>query len=192
MSNYATQGAYHWRLFEKNGIYKKHAEHLASIVGAGKTLEIGAGDGRITALLNAVGVDEDETAVRLAEENGANVDLGNYSKLAQKASSVSNVLIDSHIETMQKPENVLKEARRVLKPGGQLIIVTIAAPDKKLITASGFKAVGKPDVRKDWVRTYSVYESTKAAPGKRKVQDALKAGKVSKSTAKKAVAKAKK
>lgn len=63
-------GAYHWIEYEQKTVYGMHARKVKKWVNNGKTLDVGAGDGLITSLLNCEGIDNNKIAVKLAKNKG--------------------------------------------------------------------------------------------------------------------------
>ena len=75
-TKYDTKGAYHWALYEKSGYYRRHIARIKNWVKERNVLDVGAGDGIITHHLGIIGIDKEPTAVKLAQERGVNVMLG--------------------------------------------------------------------------------------------------------------------
>lgn len=124
-NKYKERGAYHWDEYKNQTIYGKHADRVKGWVRDGKTLDIGAGDGLITSLIGAEGIDDNETAIKLAKEKGVNVKFGSAYNLSDfEDESFDNVLMADVIEHLEFPEKCLKEIKRVLKKGGLLYITT--------------------------------------------------------------------
>lgn len=115
-SKYKKLGAYHWKMYEdKNTKYSRHADRVKEWIKEKSVLDIGAGDGKITSMLNAKGVDNEPEAVRLAREKGANVVLGDGYNLAYKKEEFGAVFMGDVLEHFEFPRVALQEARRVLK-----------------------------------------------------------------------------
>lgn len=114
-TKYEEFGAYHWRQYEKGTKYKKHADLVKEWVKEKNVLDIGAGDGCITALLGAKGIENEEVAVRLATERGADVVLGDAYNLQFPNESFDALLMIDVIEHFEFPEKALKEAFRVTR-----------------------------------------------------------------------------
>lgn len=114
-SKYATHGAYHWRQYEKGGRYKEHADFINMWVSEAHVLDVGAGDGVITALLGIEGVDNEPEAVRLAQLKGANVKLGDAYSLPYKDKEFDAVLLIDVLEHLERPQDALREAKRVAR-----------------------------------------------------------------------------
>lgn len=137
-SKYDKLGAYHWREFELPTPYRTHALHVANWVRPGLTLDVGAGDGLITWLLNSesnrqcVGIDDNETAVKLATEKGEKVEiLSIYDLKVNK--QFDNIYCGDVIEHLQYPAVAIQNMRNALKDNGKLYLVTPPAlPNRKM------------------------------------------------------------
>ena len=114
-TKYHKHGAYHWKMYEdKNTKYFRHANRVMLWIKEKSCLDIGAGDGKITHLLNAKGVDDEPEAVRLAQMIGADVVLGDAYNLPFKNEEFESVFMGDVLEHMEFPRKALQEARRVL------------------------------------------------------------------------------
>ena len=147
-SKYELRGSYHWkemlsrdvRVF--NAYHQAHYEWVLKIAGdltGKKVLDIGCGDGVLVYLLAkagavVTGVDNEEHGLRFAEENlKARNEKGDLSyafvntsayTLPFEANSFDLVVSSEVIEHVQEPERMVREATRVLKVGGKLILTT--------------------------------------------------------------------
>jgi len=136
MSKYEKRGAYHWRDFSnRRSTYHKYVAALLGWVKTGsndRVLDIGAGDGLIASKLKGqvVGIDADETAVRLAQERGINVTLGDACSLPYPDASFDTVFCGDTIEHLDNPNKAIQEMHRVLRMGGALYLTT-SPPDEK-------------------------------------------------------------
>ena len=110
---------------------------LFRLVPAITIVDLGAGEGMISQLLaerakKVICVDSSKSMVRLgtdlAKRKGlANLEykLGDIEKVPLAAKSVDLALMSQSLHHAQKPEVALAEAFRVLKPGGQLIVIDL-------------------------------------------------------------------
>jgi 2-polyprenyl-3-methyl-5-hydroxy-6-metoxy-1,4-benzoquinol methylase len=145
---YQKRGSMHWREMISRDIRKFNAFQQARydwiIKSAGelkakKVLDLGSGDGALSYLLAregavVVGVDNDELGVEFAEANLKSVDPDNklqYSFITGSAyqlpfpdESFDIVALCEVIEHLAEPERMLVEVKRVLKPGGKLVLTT--------------------------------------------------------------------
>lgn len=115
-------------MYEKNKNYRKHADKIKEWVEEKNTLDVGAGDGKITHLLGIKGVDSEPEAVKLAVERGANVVLGDAYQLPFKDEEFDSVLMVNVIEHFKYPQKAIQEARRVLKK-----YIYVVTPPKDLV-----------------------------------------------------------
>lgn len=104
------------------------AMHLPAVRG-GRLLEVGCGSGQALRVLgelgwDAEGVDFDRAAVERARARGLRVRLGSLREQGYPAESFDAVVMSHLIEHVPDPLRVLEECRRVLKPGGRLVILT--------------------------------------------------------------------
>ncbi|MFZ5800992.1 MAG: class I SAM-dependent methyltransferase [Candidatus Omnitrophota bacterium] len=89
----------------------------------GKGLEIGVGTGRFAGPLGIkIGIDPSRRMLKIAEARGIKVKLGSGEKLPFKRASFDYVAIIITLCFVKDPLKVLKEAKRVLKKSGRLII----------------------------------------------------------------------
>jgi ubiquinone/menaquinone biosynthesis C-methylase UbiE len=89
----------------------------------GKGLEIGVGTGRFAQALGIEsGVDPSKNMIEIARKRGVNVKLGYGERLSFKNATFDYAVAISTICFTKNPEKVLKEAYRVLKKKGKIII----------------------------------------------------------------------
>ena len=169
---YQQRGAYHWTEYDRGGIYKKHVDLLKEWVKGNDILDIGAGDGLITAKLGALGIDDNQLAVKLAKEKGVNVELGDAYALPDK--KFDTVIMADVLEHLEFPDKAINEVKKVLK--GNFYIVTPPARDdgkvqdpyhykeykpeelKEYIESFGFKHI-ETIIKPDWVRMYALFSN---------------------------------
>jgi ubiquinone/menaquinone biosynthesis C-methylase UbiE len=108
------------------------AQFIASFAPAEDALDLGAGDGRLTALLHAqrlTAVDVSEVALERARKRlpaAEIVKVGPDERLPFDDSSFDLVLCAETIEHVRDTQLFLSEIRRVLRPGGRLALTTPA------------------------------------------------------------------
>lgn len=124
-TKYEKRKAYHWREYVRGGKYRQHCDFIRGWVLEKKILDIGAGDGLITYLLDATGIDNEPEAIRIADAIGANVALGDAYNLPFPDNSFEAVTMIDVIEHLGDPEKVLIETRRVAP------VLYIATPERQ-------------------------------------------------------------
>lgn len=177
-NKYKERGAYHWAEYEAQTIYGQHADKVKAWIRKGKTLDIGAGDGLITSLLGAEGIDDNELAVKLAKEKKADVRLGDAYNLKYPAKTFDNVLMADVIEHLEFPEKTIKEIKRILKLDGKLYVITPPKKDdgtlhdkyhykeytpdelKTFVEGFGFKLDEEIIIKKEFVRMYAIFSNS--------------------------------
>ncbi|MFA4890698.1 MAG: class I SAM-dependent methyltransferase [Candidatus Paceibacterota bacterium] len=115
-------------MYEKNRYYRRHADRIKKWIEEKNTLDVGAGDGKITHLLGIKGVDNELEAVKLAVEKGADVVLGDAYQLPYKNEEFDSVLMVNVVEHFKYPQKAIQEARRVLKK-----YIYVVTPPKDLV-----------------------------------------------------------
>jgi len=99
-------------------------------VRKGKLLDVGCGNGRFLAMMRdlgweVVGVEPDRQAARIAQERfGIPVMVGTLEDANFSRGSFDAVTINQVIEHVYDPIALLQACRRVIKPNGQLVVVT--------------------------------------------------------------------
>jgi SAM-dependent methyltransferase len=110
------------------------ARIVERLLGAGVTtvLDAGCGDGALAAAagarLRVVGLDAAVPMVEAARAHGPVV-LGDVAALPVAAGSVDAVVMVNVLDHLDQPVIALREARRVLGPGGLLVAGTVARSD---------------------------------------------------------------
>lgn len=107
---YELYGPYHWKEYEADTEYRQHVQKVLSWVEERNVLDVGAGDGLITKLLGAKGLDNSKRGVDLAIEHGADVALGTAYSLNGQYEAV---FMGDVLEHLEFPEQALAEARKV-------------------------------------------------------------------------------
>lgn len=113
--------------------YQERARELEHLIGglAGKSvLEVGCDTGLFIGYLRdrmgaaAFGLDVAHKAVAQARKNGIDVRLGTLEHAAMSSQSLDAICAYDLIEHVADPVGFLREARRVLKPGGVIVLET--------------------------------------------------------------------
>lgn len=147
-SKYAARGSYHWKEMRSkdprvfNAYHQAHYEWILKLAGnisGKKVLDIGCGDGALSYLLAragavVTGIDNEPHGLAFAEENLARENKGDELRYTfVNASAYEMPFTDETfdlvvscevIEHVQEPLRLLKEAHRVLKKGGTIILTT--------------------------------------------------------------------
>lgn len=113
-TKYHKYGAYHWSHYDKRTKYTRHADRVKEWVEEKNVLDVGAGDGKITHLLGIKGIDDEPEAVRLAQEKGADVILGDAYQIPFNDGDFESVFMGDVLEHLEFPRLGLREAKRVL------------------------------------------------------------------------------
>ncbi len=137
-TKYEKKGAYHWREYLARTKYKTHADRIKSWVKEKKILDVGAGDGLITYLLKAKGIENEMSAVELAQSIGVDVSYGDAYDLRFADNSFEAVLMADVLEHFGRPEQALAEARRVAP------VLYVTTPERGM--------VNDPFHVKEWLR----------------------------------------
>jgi SAM-dependent methyltransferase len=95
----------------------------------GRFLEIGCGSGEHLAAMAELGwevqgIDVDPAAVEAARARGLDVACGELAGAGLRATSFAAIGMSHVIEHVDDPDTVLRECRRLLAPGGRLVLVT--------------------------------------------------------------------
>lgn len=118
---------------------------MIGIVRLGDVLDVGSGDGTVAQLLAARSksvtcVDRSEKLIaaaddRLARAKNVTCVVGDAAALPFERASFDQVLLFNVLCHVEEPARVVAEAARVLRRGGDLAVITLAAHDHRAITA---------------------------------------------------------
>ncbi|ODS37565.1 MAG: hypothetical protein A7315_13355 [Candidatus Altiarchaeales archaeon WOR_SM1_79] len=110
--------------FDKNKFaYASEVAALKKAVPEGKGLEIGVGTGRFAEPLKIdVGIDPSENMLKIAESRAVKTVLGKGEELPFEDNEYDFVLIAFTICFVDDPDKMIKEAMRVLKKKGRIIV----------------------------------------------------------------------
>lgn len=110
--------------FEKHrDIYLSELKALQKALPEGVGLEIGVGSGRFASPLGIkTGIDPSKNMLMLAKKRGVEAVQGVGEALPFKDCTFDFVLIVVTLCFVEEPEYVLREARRVLRSGGRLVV----------------------------------------------------------------------
>lgn len=95
----------------------------------GHLLDVGCGDGSFLISMkqlgwNVAGVELDRKAVSIAREKGLEIFHGSLGEAKFSNKHFDAITMNHVIEHVSDPVELLKECRRVLKPGGKLVVTT--------------------------------------------------------------------
>ena len=141
---YVDRPAVHWDNYQKVEVYRKRADHLTQLAyrfcPKGSVVDLGCGDGLFSHLLalrgaHVTGIDPEALAIDQARAATARLTypvgspqfiVGSGDSLPVPADSVNLVTLLDVIEHLPNPVAALREAARVLAPGGSLLVTTPA------------------------------------------------------------------
>lgn len=95
----------------------------------GRLLDVGCGSGQLLQFMQSLGwqvdgVDFDAKAAENAKSKGVQVHVGDLRAQGFSDDCFDAVTMSHFIEHVHDPISLLRECRRILKPGGQLVVVT--------------------------------------------------------------------
>lgn len=123
-NKYAKHGAYHWRHYVNGSRYRTHADKVRRWVRERNVLDVGAGDGLITYVLRATGIENDPVALRITKAIGVNVIEGDAYSLPFPNDSFEAVTMIHVLEHFERPLDAITEAFRVAP------VLYIATPER--------------------------------------------------------------
>lgn len=126
-TKYKKHGPYHWRQYVSGSKYKVHADYIKKWVREKKVLDVGAGDGLITYLVGAKGIDNEPVACDLARTLGVEVMYGNAYDLTKHYGKFDAVLMADVLEHYDNPERALAEAAKVAP------VLYITTPERGMV-----------------------------------------------------------
>ena len=155
-TKYEKYGPYHWYFYEQGTKYKGHVDRIVEWVKEKYLLDIGAGDGLISAKLRDAGhevtsIDDEPSAVKCAQDRGVNVIQMDARHLLFQPDSFEAVLMIDVLEHFEKPLMALNEAKRV--SSGPLYIVTPPKRDDGKLTDKFHYVEWTPDELKALVES---------------------------------------
>lgn len=129
-----TEDAYNEYRLTLKGIVTEAAERYNVEIKDKIVLDLGCADGSISigyldyGAKHIIGVDIDPVAIAKAQEkyttDKSEFHLSSVESIPLEDNSVDTILCYDVFEHVEKPETILKEVRRVLKPGGQMLVAT--------------------------------------------------------------------
>jgi SAM-dependent methyltransferase len=112
-----------WIAERRSGEFCNHVR----VVPGGRYLDVGCGTGDMVAAMarlgmHAEGVEPSPAAVAIARQAGLQVFQGFLHDAALPAASFDSISMFHSLEHTERPLEVMRECRRILKPGGELLI----------------------------------------------------------------------
>ena len=168
----ARQGTANWpdavagemeRHYSPGRTWEATAIGMLGLLHLGDVLDAGSGDGAIAALLasrsrRVTCLDISPKVLqacrkRLQGMNNVEFVLGNVQALRFADASYDQVLLLNLLTYATDPARALAEAARVLRPGGDLVVTTLAAHEQREVTAGyGHVQAGfRPQALRDWL-----------------------------------------
>ncbi|MBI3893026.1 MAG: class I SAM-dependent methyltransferase [Candidatus Wallbacteria bacterium] len=120
----------HFHQLRVNVVKDMLREHVWKKDTGAKVLDIGCNDGTISSQLLGLGVkvcglDLSEESARMAVEKGIDARVGNArEKLPYEDGGFDAVFAGEIIEHLYDPEAFMRDVRRILKPGGAVVLTT--------------------------------------------------------------------
>lgn len=125
---------------------------LAELPDGAKVLDMGAGAGEAVALLREQGLDADGLDL---EPRGGNVARGDFLHAAYPGTSFDAVLSQCAFFVSGDQAGALREAHRLLRPGGTLLLSDVFFEDPaRLLRAAGFEIAYAEDMTALWREYY--------------------------------------
>ncbi len=121
---YEKFGDYHWDEFKKPTIYRHHVLKVLDWIKEKDILDIGCGDGLITSLLNAEGIDNHEIAIGMARHHGVKAKIGSVYNLNEER-KYEVVFLGDILEHLDYPNKAIDEIGKITN------ILYIATPPKE-------------------------------------------------------------
>jgi len=170
---YKIHGDYHWQWYKgKHSTYLPHVMFVKDWVKEKPCLDVGCGDGLITSLIGATGIDDSSIAVGWAMVHEVKA----FVMSAYQISGLGmyqSVLMGDVIEHLEDPGSALDQIWNILFPGGFLYVSTPPKQPslspyhyreytpwelKELVELHGFDLVGDIIVRNDLVEMYGKFK----------------------------------
>lgn len=132
------------RHYSPGRTWESLARGFLGLVRAGDVLDVGAGDGTVAQLLaprcrSITLLDRSDKLLEAAERRLADtphvaIRRGDMHELPFDDGSFDQVLVLNALQYAHAPDRAVAEAGRVLRPGGDLLIVTLARHDHRAVT----------------------------------------------------------
>jgi demethylmenaquinone methyltransferase / 2-methoxy-6-polyprenyl-1,4-benzoquinol methylase len=132
----------------RDGAWRRRAARLTRLHPGQTALDLCTGTGRLAHELvplvrpggRVVGIDFSPGMLALARQREPDVDFrqGDVTRLAEAGASVDAVTIGFGLRNLVNRDAALREMRRVLRPGGRLVVLEFAPPTGPLLAAYRF------------------------------------------------------
>lgn len=107
-------------------VYDAELRAIRSLLPAGRGLELGVGSGRFAAGLGvSMGLDPALPMLKLAQRRGVAVGCGLAEALPIRSETLDYLLMVTVLCFLRNPEAAFHEMKRVLRPGGRMVIAFI-------------------------------------------------------------------
>jgi ArsR family transcriptional regulator len=133
------------RHYSPGRTWESLAHGVLALARFGDVLDVGCGDGAVAQLVaprakSVTCVDKSERMVdaakkRLKRGKNATCSIGDAEALALPDASFDQVLLFNVLACVEAPARVAREALRVLRPGGDVAVIALAAHDHAALTA---------------------------------------------------------
>lgn len=134
------------RHYSPGRTWEAYARGLLGLLTLGDVLDVGSGDGAIALMLaprakSVTCMDRSEKILDAAKHRLKNLDnvrfeLGDVHELPFPDARFDEVLLFNVLSYASKPARAIGEAARVLRPGGRVVIVTLAEHDDSALAAA--------------------------------------------------------
>ncbi|MCC6809728.1 MAG: ArsR family transcriptional regulator [Deltaproteobacteria bacterium] len=134
------------RHYSPGRTWEAYARGLLGLLSLGDVLDVGSGDGAIAQMLaprskSVTCIDRSEKMLvaakaRLEGQKNVRFQQGDAHELPFEEHTFDQVLLFNVLSYAHKPARAVSEAARVMKPGGKLVAVTLAAHDHSELVAS--------------------------------------------------------
>lgn len=122
-TKYKQKGDYHWKMYEDtNTKYHRHANRVKEWIKEKSILDIGCGDGKITSLIGAIGIDNDSEGIRLALDKGVSCKVSSVYDIEFGDEAFDSAFMGDVLEHLEDYRKGLREVRRVIRKYLYLVV----------------------------------------------------------------------
>jgi ArsR family transcriptional regulator len=133
------------RHYSPGRTWQSFAVGVAALLRLGDVLDVGSGDGSAASYLaphcrSLICIDTSARMVEAARERllrfpNAEAQLADGHAMPMRASSFDTVVLFHTLAYAEQPTRMVEECARVLRPGGRLVVLTLAQHDQRELTA---------------------------------------------------------